>query len=121
MYKSSTSFQAGSFQSFSPWALYCLLDPRWEQAQSQTQSQTQSLFKPVFLHFVGSLAGFGPLGTFVSCSTAPGANWRFTATLPMHQKKQQQWPKPTYQLSSEHRLLSALELAAAFYLADQQP
>jgi hypothetical protein len=27
-----------------------------------------SLFKPVFLHFVGSLAGLGPLGTFVSCS-----------------------------------------------------
>ena len=29
-------FKAGSFKSFSPWALYYLLDPRWEQAQSQT-------------------------------------------------------------------------------------
>jgi hypothetical protein len=41
----------------------------------------------------------------------------------MHQKSGSYAPNPalSYQLSSEHRLLSVLELAAAFCLANQHP
>src|SRR5271154_4290302 len=60
---------------------------------SRPSPRPLSLFKSVFLHFVGSLAGFGTLGTFVSCSTAPGANWRFTATLPHTPEKAAAMPE----------------------------
>src|SRR5438270_13064697 len=85
MCESSTFFQSLKLQVLLPWSLYRLPDPRsraqcpW--GQDQDQDQAQYLFKPAFLPFIGSLAGFGPLGTLVLCSTTSGANWRFMATL----------------------------------------
>lgn len=54
---------------------------------SRPSPRPLSLFKPVFLHFVGSLAGFGPPGNI--CFT----HWRFTATLPHAREKAAAMPE----------------------------
>jgi hypothetical protein len=81
-------FKAGSFKSFSPWALHCLLALALSVLGSRPSPKSLSLFEPVFVLFVGLLAGFGSPWEHLFCvqprRVRIGGSRRLS---PMHQER----------------------------------